>query len=529
MSMCATSRTAAPYTLLSDLEVENLPPVSWLVAELIPAKALVLLFGVSGIGKSFFAQETARAVASGLPCFGRAVMRGPVVYVCAEGQGGLPQRLRAWRHARGVEGTTGVRFGLVAVDLLDDASVAAFLTTLRDLPAPPALVVFDTYSRSLGGGSDSEARHVSQAIAVFDDIIREFGATVLVVHHPGRSESDRLRGSSIVDGAADAILLLRRPTSEAKRRRRASPSPPPTDRLVLETHKQKDGVVGEALHLRLVAVEGQDGAPGSCVMELADAPPRGAEEGAQHELTPNQRTVLAALAKLPPAGARYAEWKKAASVAETSFDDSMKALRLAGHVEQAIDGRRWQISASGRALLGDPSSGTPADPETTTDRGDRGGIAAGAVAGTPEPRRTPKRPQTGVREGIDPEPRATPASLIEGRGSGWSRRPKSPSIPRVSERGERARSTSVLSRRLGMRRRVDGQRVSRARGVGRDRVHDVLRVASARGWSGWGPPGHCEDLARPTIHNVYYPKWMVRRSGRSGSAQGGRRSTPRAR
>lgn len=396
----AMSMPARPY-LLSDLELEQMPPTAWLVEGVIPQGALVLLIGEPGVGKTFLALDLACSIGSGLPWQGHTVVAGTVVYVCAEGQAGLPERLRAWKRSRGVD-RVDVRFRIEAVDVLDDGSVARLLAALRELPTAPALIVFDTYARALGGGSDSEGRHAGQAISVFDQV-RALGATVLALHHPGRAEKRRGRGHSVIDASMDVGLLL-----ERKKR---------SDVLVLEQVKQKDARVGEPIYLALVEVAAGEGVL-SCVIAQADAPPRRAEKSAQDELTPRQRAVLAALAELPCAGARYAEWKAAANVAETSFDDSRKWLHRAGHVERALDGRRWQLSASGQALVRGTSPGTSADPETTPERGDRGAIAPLAEAATPEPRRTPKRPRTGGREGKDPEPRATPAPLIEGRGSG---------------------------------------------------------------------------------------------------------------
>ena len=64
-----------------------------------PKDDLVVLFGASGTFKSFLAIDMALHIAHGLPWLGRKTAAGSVVYVAAEGAGGLRKRLAAYaRH-----------------------------------------------------------------------------------------------------------------------------------------------------------------------------------------------------------------------------------------------------------------------------------------------------------------------------------------------------------------------------------------------------------------------------------------------
>ena len=62
MSVAPLATTAiAPYRLLTDIEIENLPPPEWLIEDLIPCGALVVLYGEPGIGKTFLGKRRTMA------------------------------------------------------------------------------------------------------------------------------------------------------------------------------------------------------------------------------------------------------------------------------------------------------------------------------------------------------------------------------------------------------------------------------------------------------------------------------------
>src|SRR5207253_752097 len=103
-------RSAQSYPVYDDVEVEGLQPPAWLVDGIMPRGGLAVLYGPPGIGKSFLAQDWALSVGAGLEWLGRSIHMGPVVYVAAEGTAGLPNRVRAWKLARGFVGRADVHF-----------------------------------------------------------------------------------------------------------------------------------------------------------------------------------------------------------------------------------------------------------------------------------------------------------------------------------------------------------------------------------------------------------------------------------
>ena len=85
------------YDLYTIDELAQLSPPSWLVTPLVPARALVGLYGHYGTGKSFVTLDLAMCVAAGIPWHSLAVEQGPVLYISAEGAAGQSQRCDAWQ------------------------------------------------------------------------------------------------------------------------------------------------------------------------------------------------------------------------------------------------------------------------------------------------------------------------------------------------------------------------------------------------------------------------------------------------
>jgi hypothetical protein len=163
-------------------------------------------------------------------------MRGSVVYVAAEGAGGLAKRIKALMEHYQTNGEPPVDFYFIdqAVNLLEPGTVAEAVAAVKDLDVHPKLVVFDTYARSMVGGDENSAKDAGLAISSIDRMRFELGAAVLVIHHTGKT-GDEERGSGALRGAADTMMKLTRTPSS----------------LLLTVDKQKNFVAGPPIRLRL--------------------------------------------------------------------------------------------------------------------------------------------------------------------------------------------------------------------------------------------------------------------------------------
>lgn len=91
------------FVVRSAADFADGPPVDWIVRGLLPRAELAVIYGESGSGKSFFALDLCAAISRGVPWRDRRVLRGPVVYVCAEGAGGFKARLKAYARGHGAQ------------------------------------------------------------------------------------------------------------------------------------------------------------------------------------------------------------------------------------------------------------------------------------------------------------------------------------------------------------------------------------------------------------------------------------------
>lgn len=200
--------TADTFRLMSVTDLAQLKPPEWLIANMLPAGGFTVLFGPSGVGKSFLALDWALSVASGRAWYGQTTRSGWVVYIAAEGHTGLGIRVQAWQHARRQPDVEHIRFLPEAVNFLDAKHLAKARRSLATLPQPPVLVVIDTMARSMTGGDENSARDVGMFIAAADELRKPSGAAALLVHHTGKNGEDE-RGSSALRGAADLRASLK--------------------------------------------------------------------------------------------------------------------------------------------------------------------------------------------------------------------------------------------------------------------------------------------------------------------------------
>jgi hypothetical protein len=327
---------AAPprFKILSVSELEGLPPLEWLIGEemagILPANALLAIFGAPSAGKSFVAADLACTIASRradlVPdWFGNTVKRGPVLYVVAEGGRGFRSRIMAWRQNHHHEQTDlDLHFVVEPVNLFNPEDVSHLLRAADLLSEPPALVVFDTLARSMVGGDDNSSQDVGLVVDRAARVTRETGASSMLVHH-AKKDSDVERGSTALRGGVDTLCLVRE-DEEAGR--------------VLSCEKQKDAEPFSPITFHLLPV-GE-----SCV--VSTQPPAGARAP-----TPSQRAALSVLCDVFVKGASASEWKAAAGIPERTFYRVRAKLVRDGYVSEIDRGNstRFLITQSGHWFL----------------------------------------------------------------------------------------------------------------------------------------------------------------------------------
>ena len=178
-----------------------------LVPDWAPASGLVEIFGPPKAGKSWFGLDLALHIATGLPWCGVPVQQVPVVYLIGEGKAEIRKRVRAWYKAKGLERKPGqIRFLYRAVKLRPD--VVKQLAIDNPCVFNGARAVFvDTVNRYMAG--DENSTNDMTAFVEMCDALR--GPWCLfALHHTGRADERRPRGSNVLDAAVDAKISVTR-------------------------------------------------------------------------------------------------------------------------------------------------------------------------------------------------------------------------------------------------------------------------------------------------------------------------------
>lgn len=193
-------------------EIDAQLEANWLVDEIIPANSLCLVYGHPGCGKSFFALDMALHVAEGKPWRDRTVEQGLVVYIGAEGQRGLRQRISAYRIHHKID---ELPFALIPVEvnlLNGKTDLGAVISAIELASAryalPVAMIVIDTLARTFGGGDEIGSDMVTYINNV-GRIQAAFQCTTTIIHHrPKDSSNETPRGHGSLWGACDTIILI---------------------------------------------------------------------------------------------------------------------------------------------------------------------------------------------------------------------------------------------------------------------------------------------------------------------------------
>src|SRR5690625_2975944 len=264
--------------------VQRMAAQPWVITDIVPAGGVVSLVGGSGVGKSFVAVDMACSVASGMQWHGHEVDNpGSVVYVAAEGGGGIDKRVLAWAQQHGMQDVPKLHMILDAPIMDDQADAALVSETLAELSrriaSPVRLVILDTLNRVMPGEENS-ATAMAALMRGVEMVRQRLGCAVQIIHHTGHGEQQRARGSSAFFAALDSEITIKKIGKSV---------------VELENTKSKDSEEFEPVRLKLeqVAIEGMFDRKGRPVTSLVPRTMSMVEEGAAlGELTDDEAMLL---------------------------------------------------------------------------------------------------------------------------------------------------------------------------------------------------------------------------------------------
>lgn len=191
--------------LLDTHGLSNIPKLEPLVDGFLYLNTTARVNGASGAMKSFVMLDLAAHVATGREWRGRKVKQGPVIYLVAEGAGGIEKRVRAWEQHHGVraEGLYILPRPVQVKEL--EWQVLAEVCKRRGA----VLIICDTQARITVGVEENSAKEMGVIVDRIETMRMATGACVALVHHQG-VQGDRGRGSTSVKGAMQTELRVTR-------------------------------------------------------------------------------------------------------------------------------------------------------------------------------------------------------------------------------------------------------------------------------------------------------------------------------
>jgi putative DNA primase/helicase len=217
-------------------------PIRWLIKHHLQRDALIMVHGPSGGGKTFAVLDMCLHIASSKTewCDNK-VHGGSVVYLAGEGHHGLKGRIAAWKLFNRIK-KLDMFLSKSGTDLNTPDGYQKTREAISSLPEKPVLIVIDTLHRFLLGDENS-AQDAKTMLDACGNLQREFGASVLLVHHTGVNDEaqHRARGSSAWRGALDIEISVV-PGSEEKP-------------IELIQRKSKDAEISPPMYMRLMSVE----------------------------------------------------------------------------------------------------------------------------------------------------------------------------------------------------------------------------------------------------------------------------------
>lgn len=223
--------------LIDHMDLNSIIKPSYLIENFLNLNSLARLVGKSNDGKSFIGLDIASCVAAGKDWHGNSVSQGNVLYVAAEGSGGLENRMNAWKSKYTSDiAREALTFLPLAIQAVNAPEWAVFVEAVKDMNL--SLVILDTQARISVGVDENAAQDMGVLIARLDALREVTGACVLLIHHLGH-EGEHGRGSSAVYGALDTEIRISKTRNI----------------ITVFTSKQKDMEFADLLRLELTPWE----------------------------------------------------------------------------------------------------------------------------------------------------------------------------------------------------------------------------------------------------------------------------------
>ena len=180
-------------------------PVSWLIKHWVQANSMAMIHRPSGSGKTFVVLDWMLHLATGKPSWhDMKVTPCYVAYLCGEGFHGMYSRIAAWATEHQETNLEHIHVSRDSSDLVDLLQLQKVIEEIHLTGLQPKIIAVDTLNCFFSKDENS-AQDTREFLSSCKMLQKEFGCTILIVHHTGVNPEaqNRARGSSAWKGPMD--------------------------------------------------------------------------------------------------------------------------------------------------------------------------------------------------------------------------------------------------------------------------------------------------------------------------------------
>ena len=246
-----------------------------IIEDVLPKADLAMIYGESGVGKSFVALDMGFAIATGTDWADKKTEKETVIWIAAEAAGSMVVRTRAYAHEKGIQLENADLWVIGETPALMNTEDAVALTEAIK-QKEPGLIIVDTLAAASMGANENSGEDMNIVMGACRMLHAQTGALVLLVHHTGKDLSRGARGWSGLKAAMHTEILVAYHQTMRK----------------IQVTKQRDGEEGIAWPFRLMPVALDMSGLTSCYVEVLDRALLNADDAIIKGLGAMQKTML---------------------------------------------------------------------------------------------------------------------------------------------------------------------------------------------------------------------------------------------
>lgn len=217
-------------------EVEK---IEWVIENAFQPGSINMLFGSSGVGKSFLAIDLALSISYGKKWLGREVDSGEFFYLANERSYGLNRRMVAWHQYYKMPYLKPFWRNSKQLLLSHLPDYNRIIKHISEVEEPIKMIFIDTLSQSIRGWNENSSEEMTMLLDRLNGLAYHSKASVLCLHHSPKSDSSISRGSSVLLAGMDSAWGLIKDE----------------DTIVLSCTKMRDGILPEKIELEIKQVD----------------------------------------------------------------------------------------------------------------------------------------------------------------------------------------------------------------------------------------------------------------------------------